>query len=115
MLQSLGHGRSDRIGVNGHQRNILATRLGAAALPWVPGTCLVGTRVRLPAGLLTVSALSREDVWAIGPTVNTTVRGLGDFGGTLPASEGVDGHSRAVGRWLWDGRSPDVNKPAGAW
>ena len=29
--------------------------------------------------------------WAIGPTVNTAARGLGDLGGTLPASEGVDG------------------------
>ncbi len=32
-------------------------------------------RVRLPAGLLTVSALGREDVWAIGPAVNTAPGG----------------------------------------
>ena len=47
--------------------------------------------VRLPAGPLTVSALSREDMWAIGPTVNTAARGLEDLGGTLPTSEGIDG------------------------
>lgn len=36
-------------------------------------------KVRLPAGPLTVSALSREDVWAIGSAVNTVARGLGDL------------------------------------
>ena len=55
-------------------------------------------RVRLPAEPLTVSALSRDDMCAIGPTVNTAARGLDQ-----PASAGVDGRSRAVGRWLWDG------------
>ncbi len=58
--------------------------------------------VRLPAGLLTVSALSGEDVWAIGPTVNTAARGLGDLGGTLPTSAGLTvfarGETSAVGR-----------------
>jgi hypothetical protein len=33
-------------------------------------------RVRLPAEPLTVSALSRDDMCAIGPTVNTAARGL---------------------------------------
>jgi len=49
-----------------------------AATPQCPGV-RPAARWRAGAGPLKVSALSREDVWAIGPTVNTAARGLGDL------------------------------------
>src|SRR6188508_3087221 len=50
-------------------------------------------------------------LWA--PAASTAKSITGPAPPRIPGERGVDRRSRAVARWLWDGRSPGIARPAG--